>query len=136
MTLLDKVGVDFFRTELTKETDRQIAMFEGSSPKELAAREIGRIRLYDEKIKISRHFLVSEPDKGGFESNHPHHGLIGKITGMTGSSCLIWIELEGLRHSIQSAIAVDLEWENNKPPNVHLTSKGKFAKRKQYENMA
>lgn len=129
MTILDKNGVKFFRTELTKDTDRQIAMFETNPPSELGHRELGRIRLYEEKTKITRHFFVCETDKGLYASNHPHHGLVGKLEGLPASSCLVWKEIEGIRHSINATISTELEWENSSPPKTRLTTEGKFQKK-------
>ena len=136
MILLDKKGIDFFRAELTKETERQIKMFEGNAPTEIMEREIGRVRLYEEKARIGKHFMVTEPSIGGFERNHPHHGLLGKVIGMGASAALIWLEIEGMRHSIKGSIEPTLVWEQEKLPKARLTNTGKFQKKQEYENMA
>jgi hypothetical protein len=135
MVLLDKNGVEFFRQELTKETDRQIAMFEQRAPSEITEREMGRIRLYEEKVKINHHFMLTERDRGAFESNHPHHGLLGKISGLKASSALLWREVEGLRYGIRAEVETDLTWEDKTPPKARLTKEGKFRKKPDYENI-
>lgn len=129
MTLLDKAGISFFKAELTKDTQRQIAMFETDPPDDLAIREIGRIRLYEEKVKIEHHFAISEPDKACFESHHPHHGLLSKVAGLDSSSSLVWAEIDGLRHSVRGSVETELRWNGETPPKVRLTRDGKFEKK-------
>lgn len=129
MTILDHKGISFFQKELLEETNRQLAFFETDPPAEVAAREMGRLRLYEERAKIRRHFFICEENLGAYDTNHPQHGLLGKLEGNPGSACLIWLEFEGLRHSIKTSVENDLTWMENRPPEARLTSKGIFKKK-------
>lgn len=132
MTLLDSAGIRFFKEELLKETNRQLMMFEENPPPDVAIREVGRIRLYDDRSKIQKHFFVCEPDCGAYESNHPQHGVIGKLEGNSASATLVWRELEGLRHSLKAEVENDLIWIEKKVPDARLTREGKFRKKRNY----
>ena len=136
MNILYRDGVEFFKNELLKETHKQLEMFEEHPPEEVMLREVGRIRLYDERAKIQRHFLICEDDRGGFESKHPQHGILGKLLASESSAGLTWLEFEGIRHSIQSFLSPELLWEGGKLPKAHLTESGKFKKTKTHEELA
>lgn len=135
MIRLDKNGVQFFKRDLLEETNRQLEMFEKTAPPEIAQREFGRLRLYDDRMKIERHFLITRQDLGAYEDSHPFHGLIGPLDGGSGSACLIWKELEGLRHSLSARVEENLVWKDQEPPEARLSVRGEFTPKKRHESL-
>jgi hypothetical protein len=127
MNILDRAGILFFKEELIGENSKQIKMFEGSKPRGIE--ELGRIRLYEEKIRIERHFKSTDPSIGVFLTAHPSHGLLGKTTNDPGSSALIWKEEEGIRHSIKWEAHPEMPWVEQEPPKARLTPEGKVHKK-------
>jgi hypothetical protein len=135
MTALDTTGILFFEKELLKETIRQLEMFEAEPPQECAPRELGRIRLYEDREKIQTHFLLCTKTVGAFDSNRPSHGLLGKLKENPRGASLVWQECEGIRHSLFQQVEEEIQWEGNQVPRARLTSKGRF-KKKDWEQTA
>lgn len=127
-TILDEQGVAFFRKELLEETDKQISQFELAS-EGVSQRELGRIRLYEERAKIRRHFEICDSEIGAFLNNAQNHGLLGKLKQDVTSAGLTWKEIEGMRHSLQGLLLPDLNWQNNQPPKSRLTEQGQIVKK-------
>jgi hypothetical protein len=136
MNKLDKNGIRFFRRELLDETNRQLELFETSAPKEIASREFGRIKLYDDRHKIERHFVITSTEVGGYETNHPFHALLGPLEGSPGSSILVWKEIEGIRHELNAEIQTQTVWKETTPPEVRLTLTGEVIPKKRHESLS
>jgi len=128
MNILDEEGIAFFKRELLAETERQLRLFESQTNP--LQEEFGRIKLYDDRTKITRHFTICTPDIGAFLSNHPSHGLLGKLHEDVTTASLVWKEQEGLRHSLMETLHPDLPWnKNGEPPKARLTESGKITKK-------
>lgn len=126
--LLDNEGVEFFRKSLVEDTESQIRLLESSRNIE-GKLEFGRVRLYEERSIIERHFNRSLNDRGLFLQTDPSYALVLMVKSGNHSSLLTWRELEGLRHSMAGLVRADLEWKNEQPPNARLTEGGKVTKK-------
>lgn len=132
MNILDTAGLNFFRREMLEETNQQIRLFEAQRHSNL--QELGRIRLYEERAKITRHFDSCDKTIGVYLNNRLHQALLGRVETGVHSLSLTWEEQESLRHSLSSHTHSDLLWEkNNKPPKVLLTPEGNVVRK--YETL-
>jgi hypothetical protein len=127
MNLLDKSGLEFFRKDMMDETNQQIRLFETQSHGKY--QELGRIRLYEERSKITRHFESCDKNIGVFLSHHPTQALLGRIETGEHSLSLAWKELDSIRHSLEADNHPNLIWEKKTiPPKVRLTASGEILK--------
>lgn len=130
MNILDTAGLNFFRREMLTETNQQIRLFESQPPCPL--QELGRIRLYEERAKITRHFDSCDKTIGVYLTNHLHQALLGRVENGTHCLSLTWEEQESLRHSLASHTHKDILWEKNqKPPKVLLTAEGNVVRKEE-----
>ena len=129
MNLLVRNALEFFRRDMLQETNQQIRLFEAQSHSKLT--ELGRIRLYEERSKITKHFDSCDKNIGVFLTCHPVQALLGRISHGQQSHSLSWMELQSIRHSLEAHLHSDLLWDNpNEPPKVCLTNEGKIEKNK------
>lgn len=127
MTILQKQALDFFQRDLLQEINQQIRIFE-SQPTS-SNLELGRIRLYDERSKISTHFSLCSEEAAAYLTNHLSHAILGRVRGEKTSNSLSWQEKESVRHSLENQHHLDLLWDNpNLPPNALLTKEGEIKK--------
>lgn len=126
--VLDKSEVAFFKQTLLDDTESQIRLLERTRNIE-GKLEFGRVRLYEERSSIERHFNRSSEDKGLLLRTDPSFGLILKVKTSIQSSVLTWKETEGYRHTVMGLVRDDLPWENGEPPKARLTEGGKITKK-------
>jgi hypothetical protein len=132
MNILDTAGLNFFRREMLAETNQQIRLFEAQRPSQL--QELGRIRLYEERAKITRHFESCDKNIGVYLNNRLHQALLGRVENGTHCLSLTWEEQESLRHSLTAHTHTDILWEKNQnPPKVLLTAEGNVVRK--YESL-
>lgn len=130
MTILTQQGIEFFERELLEECRKHIRAYELlANDEESHTLELGRIRLYEERARIRKHFESSERTLAGYMSVGINHGLLGRLKLQDTSSALYWKEKEGIRFNIITELEDDLKWKNNKPPKVHLTDRPKFIRK-------
>lgn len=131
MNLLNKEGMEFFENELLTETEKQLKFFE----KQRTARneELGRIRLYEERVLIKGYFNLCEKEVGLLLTNKSCQAILGKIKNTLESASLGWKEQEGVRYDIAESCHPEITWENYEkngaPPKARLTSNGEIVKR-------
>ena len=127
MNILDKPALEFFHKDMLEETNQNIRIFEGQSHGKF--HELGRIRLYEERSKITKHFESCDKNIGIFLSHHPTQTLLGRIETGQHSLSLSWKEMESIRHSIDAQTHPKILWINPSiPPKVRLTADGEVLK--------
>jgi hypothetical protein len=131
MNVLDKDSLEFFKEELMEGTNKRLRLFEVGTASQM---EMGRARLYEEKMTIQDYFNSCEDNVALLLINNPAQGLLGKIKDSIESKGLSWKEIEGTRFDLNNYNTPDIKWENweknKETPKVRLTESGKFVKKK------
>jgi len=131
MNMLDKEGMEFFEKELISETEKQLKFFE--STRYQRNEELGRTRLYEERMLIKSYFTLCEKDIGILLINQNCQAILGKIKETIESASLGWKETEGVRYDISETCHPEITWEsyekNGSLPKARLTSRGEVVKR-------
>jgi len=127
--ILDEPSLEFFEEELLRETEKKLRLFEIGN---LHSNEMGRIRLYEERSKITSYFKLLDKSVGLLLINNPSQGLLGKVKESLESVGLTWKEIEGTRFDLFDSCYPEITWEdwkeNKNPPKVRLTETGKIVK--------
>jgi hypothetical protein len=124
MHVLNSEGLSFFKEELLSDTENKIKFLEKLSYKDCPSPEIGRIHLYEQRAIINQHFEICDSDIAVFLTNHPSHGLLGKVKETIESASLCWLEKDGIRYSLIPQTHKNFHWKNSEPPPVRLTETG------------
>lgn len=131
MNILNKEGMEFFETELLSETEKQLRFFERSNA--YKNEEMGRTRLYEERILIKGYFSLCEKEVGLLLINQNCQAILGRIKDTIESASLGWVEQEGIRYNISETCHPEITWDNYEKdgtvPKARLTSKGEVVKR-------
>jgi hypothetical protein len=128
MNIITQASIEFFYRELLQETNDQIRIFEAQPTSNYP--EMGRIRLYEERAKIHKHFELCDKTIALFLTNHLHQALVGRVETKNHCHSLTWEEQESMRHSLETELHTDIIWEkDSKPPKVSLTSNGTVTKK-------
>lgn len=139
MNVLNEEGMEFFENELLSETEKQLKFFErstnnkGFGQENKKSEELGRVRLYEERVLIKGYFTLCEKEVGLLLTNQNCQAILGKIKNTIESASLGWKEQEGIRYDISETCHPEITWENyekdGSPPKARLTSKGEVVKR-------
>jgi hypothetical protein len=121
----------FFETELLSETEKQLKFFERNTSSR--NEELGRIRLYEERILIKGYFSLCEKEIGVLLINENCQAILGKIKNTIESASLGWKEQEGLRYDISETCHPEITWDgyekDGSTPKARLTSRGEIVKK-------
>jgi hypothetical protein len=131
MNVLNKEGMEFFENELLSETEKQLKFFERAT--QSRNEELGRTRLYEERVLIKGYFSLCEKEIGVLLINQNCQAILGRIRNTVESASLGWKEQEGIRYDIAESCHPEITWENYEKdgslPKARLTSKGEVVKR-------
>jgi hypothetical protein len=131
MNVLNKEGMEFFENELLSETEKQLRFFERSTSHK--NEELGRTRLYEERILIKGYFSLCEKEIGVLLINQNCQAILGRIRDTIESASLGWKEQEGIRYDIAESCHPEITWDNYEKdgsiPKARLTSRGEIVKR-------
>jgi hypothetical protein len=117
-------GMKFFELELLNETNEQLRIFE----RKKIPNELGRIKLYEERMRIKSYFRRCDNNKSYLLENEENHAILSKLKELNFPASLKWVEEGGIRYNLKDENHPDLAWEDS-PPNVLLTKDGKVRKR-------
>jgi len=149
MKLLQKEEVEKIKKELLLDTEKKIKLFEATTHN-FFNEDLGRIKLYDDRVRIKTHFEIVDNNEEIFLSQRPSYALVGKIIEISNIdknlyevedsekkeqnpkypvASLTWKEQDNIKYSIIDEIHPEIKWGENKPPKLRLTEEGKIKKR-------
>lgn len=124
MITIDEDGMRFFESEFIKEADDQLRIFEKGNKR----LEMGRARLYEEKIKVKSYFSRCDTKLGILLENEENRAILSKIKTESFPAALHWVEENGVRFNLRDENHPELEWSSSQL-NIVLTKDGKIRKK-------